>query len=45
MNKRVPWMVKVLCGTIDVNKEPLFLRVQSALGARNMVMEIEMIFI
>ncbi len=26
-NGKVPWMLKVLCGTIHVNKEPLFLRV------------------
>ncbi len=24
-NERVPWMAKVLCGTIDANNEPLFL--------------------
>ncbi len=25
-NEKIPWMVKVLCGTICANKEPLFLR-------------------
>lgn len=29
-NGRVPWMLKVLQGTMDTNKEPLFLKVKDS---------------